>query len=116
MFRIVTVEDVVRIPPQKFGDPIDDVAKEQIELKYENYVDEQLGYVILVTGVDVVNTGKILPGDGSTHHRAVFKLLTFFPELHDVVEGDFVQVSEFGACECIGCEGVLLHSVQIIVD
>jgi len=49
MFRIVTVEDVVRIPPQKFGDPIDDVAKEQIKLKYENYVDEELGYVILVT-------------------------------------------------------------------
>src|SRR6059058_4565852 len=61
MFRIVTVEDVVRIPPQKFGDPIDDVAKEQIKLKYENYVDEALGYVILVTGVDVEGTGKILP-------------------------------------------------------
>ncbi len=88
MFRIVTVEDVVRIPPQKFGDPIDDVAKEQIKLKYENYVDEELGYVILVTGVDVENTGKILPGDGSTHHRATFKLLTFFPELHEVVEGE----------------------------
>ncbi|TMI48423.1 DNA-directed RNA polymerase [Candidatus Bathyarchaeota archaeon] len=80
MFRIVTVEDVVRIPPQKFGDPIDDVAKEQIKLKYENYVDEALGYVILVTGVDVEGTGKILPGDGSTHHKAVFNLLTFFPE------------------------------------
>jgi len=53
MFRIVTVEDVVRIPPQKFGQPIDEVAREQIKLKYENYVDEELGYVILVTDVDV---------------------------------------------------------------
>jgi len=107
MFRIVTVEDVVRIPPQKFGDPIDDVAKEQIKLKYENYVDEQLGYVILVTGVDVENTGKILPGDGSTHHRAVFKLLTFFPELHEVVEGEIVEVTDFGAFVRIGPDGVL---------
>src|SRR5438094_3169882 len=97
MFRIVTVEDVVRIPPQKFGDPIDDVAKEQIKLKYENYVDEALGYVILVTGVDVEGTGKILPGDGSTHHKAVFNLLTFFPELHEVVEGEIVEVTDFRA-------------------
>src|SRR5881397_295441 len=79
MFRIVTVEDVVRIPPQKFGEPVDQVALEQIKLKYENYVDEELGYVILVTDVDVETTGKILPGDGSTHHRSTFKLLTFIP-------------------------------------
>src|SRR5437667_12887992 len=97
MFRIVTVEDVVRIPPQKFGDPIDDVAKEQIKLKYENYVDETLGYVILVTGVDVESTGKILPGDDSTHHRAVFKLLTFFTELHAAADGEIVDVTNFGA-------------------
>src|SRR5438270_12418848 len=102
MFRIVTVEDVVRIPPQKFGDPSDDVAKEQIKLKYENYVDEQLGYVILVTGVDEENTGKILPGDGSTHDRAVFKLLTFFPELHEVVEGVMVDGTDVGLCVRIG--------------
>jgi len=116
MFRIVTVEDVVRIPPQKFGDPIDDVAKEQIKLKYENYVDEELGYVILVTGVDVENTGKILPGDGSTHHRATFKLLTFFPELHEVVEGEIVEVTDFGAFVRIGPEDALLHVSQIMDD
>src|SRR5438445_5884940 len=104
MFRIVTVEDQDRITPHKFGEPNDDVAKEQIKLKYENYVDEQLGYVILVTGVDVENTGKILPGDGSTHHRAVFKLLTFFPELHEVVEGEIVDVSDVDEFVRIGNE------------
>ncbi len=116
MFRIVTVEDVVRIPPQKFGDPIDDVAREQIKLKYENYVDEELGYVILVTSVDVEATGKILPGDGSTHHKAVFNLLTFFPELHEVVEGEIVEVTDFGAFVRIGPEDALLHVSQIMDD
>src|SRR5438445_1552561 len=116
MFRIVTVEDVVRIPPQKFGDPIDDVAKEQIKLKYENYVDEELGYVILVTGVDVENTGKILPGDGSTHHRAVFKLLAFFPELHEVVEEETVEVTDFDAFVTIGPEDALLDVSENVDD
>src|SRR5437879_13643914 len=96
MFRMVTVEDVVRIPPQKFGEPIDQTAREQIKLKYENYVDERLGYVILVTNVEVDPTGKILPGDGSTHHREIFKLLPSFPELHEVTEADVVEFTAFG--------------------
>src|SRR5438094_3857251 len=116
MFRIVTVQEVVRIPPQKFGHPIDEVDREQIKLKYENYVDEELGYVILVTDVDIETTGKILPGDGSTHHKALFKLLTFFPELHEVVEGEIVEVTDFGAFVRIGPEDALLHVSQIIDD
>ena len=30
MFRLLTVEDIVRIPPKSFGHPIDKAAKEQI--------------------------------------------------------------------------------------
>ena len=47
MFRLFTVEDTVRIPPEKFGKPLDEVAREQIKIRYENMVDEELGYVIL---------------------------------------------------------------------
>lgn len=116
MFRLLTVEDIVRIPPEKFGKPIDKVAHEQIKMKYENIVDEQLGYVILVPDVDVEHTGKILPGDGSTYHKATFKLLTFYPEMHEVVEGEVVEVTDFGAFVRIGPEDALLHVSQIMDD
>src|SRR5437870_12603878 len=102
MFRMVTVEDVVRIPPQKFGEPIDQTARVQIKLKYENYVDERLGYVILVTNVEVDPTGAIVAGDGSTHQRAVFQLLTFFPVLYEVIEGDVSEVTDFGVFVVLG--------------
>ena len=46
MFRILTVEDIVRIPPKSFGNPIDKAATDQVKLKYENIVDEQLGYAV----------------------------------------------------------------------
>ncbi|MGA2785850.1 MAG: RPB7/RPC8 family DNA-directed RNA polymerase subunit, partial [Candidatus Bathyarchaeia archaeon] len=92
MFRLVTVEDIVKIPPKSFGHPIDKAAKEQIKLKYENVVDEELGYVILVVDVNVDPVGKILPGDGATYHKVNFKLLTFYPEMHEVVEGEVVEV------------------------
>jgi len=116
MFRLLTVEDIVRIPPEKFGNPIDKVAHEQIKMKYENIVDEQLGYVILVVDVDVEATGKIIPGDGSTYHKATFKLLTFYPEMHEVVEGEVVEVTDFGAFVRIGPEDALLHVSQIMDD
>ncbi len=116
MFRLVTVEDIVRIPPKSFGHPIDKAAKEQIKLKYENSVDEELGYVILVVDVDVDPVGKILPGDGSTYHKVNFKLLSFYPEMHEVVEGEVVEVTDFGAFVRIGPEDALLHVSQIMDD
>lgn len=116
MFRVVTVEDIVRIPPQKFGEPLNEVALNQVRLKYENTVDEELGYVILVIELKVDTIGKILPGDGSTHHKASFKLLTFYPEMHEVVEGEVVEVTDFGAFVRIGPEDALLHVSQIMDD
>jgi len=116
MFRLVTVEDIVRIPPKSFGHPIDKAAKEQIKLKYENVVDDELGYVILVVDVNVDPVGKILPGDGSTYHKVNFKLLTFYPEMHEVVEGEVVEVTDFGAFVRIGPEDALLHVSQIMDD
>ncbi len=116
MFRLLTVEDIVRIPPEKFGEPLDKVAHEQIKAKYENIVDEELGYVVLAVDVEVESVGKILPGDGSTYHRAVFKLLTFYPEIHEIVEGQVVEVTDFGAFVRVGPEDALLHVSQIMDD
>ncbi len=116
VFRLLTVEDTVRIPPQSFGQPIDKAARDQIKLKYENIVDEQLGYVVLVVDVNVDPVGKILPGDGSTYHKVAFKLLAFYPEMHEVVEGEVVEVTDFGAFVRIGPEDALLHVSQIMDD
>jgi len=116
MFKLFTVEDTVRIPPEKFGKPLDEVAREQIKLKYENMVDEELGYVILVVNVKIDPIGKVLPGDGSTYHRATFQLLAFSPQMHEVVEGEIVEIIDFGAFVRIGAEDALLHISQVMDD
>ncbi|MEM2942858.1 MAG: DNA-directed RNA polymerase [Candidatus Bathyarchaeia archaeon] len=116
MFRLVTMEDIVRIPPEKFGGTIKKVAKEQVKLKYENTIDEELGYVVYVVDVDVEPVGRILPGDGSTYHKVKFQLLTFYPELQEVVEGEVVEITDFGAFIRIGPEDALVHVSQIVDD
>jgi DNA-directed RNA polymerase subunit E' len=110
------MEDTIRIPPETFGNPLESVGYQQVKAKYEGIVDEALGYVIAVTDVKVSPVGKIIPGDGATYHKVTFSLLTFYPMLQEVVEGEVVEIADFGAFVRIGPIDALLHVSQIIDD
>ncbi|MGD0495070.1 MAG: DNA-directed RNA polymerase [Candidatus Bathyarchaeia archaeon] len=116
MFKLVTLEDTIRIPPETFGNPLESVGHQQVKAKYEGVVDEELGYVIAVTEVKVSSTGKIIPGDGATYHKVNFSLLTFYPKIQEVVEGEVVEIADFGAFVRIGPIDALLHVSQLMDD
>jgi DNA-directed RNA polymerase subunit E' len=116
MFKLITLQDTIRIPPETFGNPIEQVGRDQVKTKYEGSVDEELGYVIAVTRVEVSPIGKIIPGDGATYHRVTFSLLTFYPIIQEIVEGDVVEIADFGAFVRIGPVDALLHVSQLIDD
>lgn len=116
MFKLVTMEDTIRIPPETFGNPLDSVGYQQVKAKYEGVVDETLGYVIAVINVKVSPVGKIIPGDGAAYHRVTFSLLTFYPTLQEVVEGEVVEIADFGAFVRIGPVDALLHVSQLMDD
>jgi DNA-directed RNA polymerase subunit E' len=116
MFKLITLQDTIRIPPETFGNPLEKVGREQVKAKYEGVVDEELGYVIAVTGVEVSPIGKIIPGDGATYHKVSFSLLTFYPVIQEIVEGDVVEIADFGAFVRIGPVDALLHVSQLMDD
>src|SRR3972149_7591435 len=116
MFKLITLQDTIRIPPETFGNPLGKVGRDQVKAKYEGMVDEELGYVIAVTKVDVSPIGKIIPGDGATYHKVTFSLLTFYPVLQEIVEGDVVGIADFGAFVRIGPVDALLHVSQLMDD
>ena len=116
MFKLTTLQDTIRIPPETFGNPIGKVGRDQVKTKYEGIVDEELGYVIAVTKVEVNPIGKIIPGDGATYHKVTFSLLTFYPVIQEVVEGDVVEIADFGAFVRIGPVDALLHVSQLMDD
>src|SRR3989337_1414246 len=116
MFKLITMQDTIRIPPETFGSPIEKVGREQVKTKYEGIVDEELGYVIAVTSVEVSPIGKIIPGDGATYHKVTFSLLTFYPVIQEIVEGDVVEIADFGAFVRIGPVDALLHVSQLMDD
>ena len=116
MFKLITLQDTIRIPPATFGNPLEKVGLEQVKAKYEGIVDEELGYVIAVTDVEVSPIGKIIPGDGATYHKVTFSLLTFYPVIQEIVEGDVVEIADFGAFVRIGPVDALLHVSQLMDD
>lgn len=116
MFQLVSLSDVVRIPPEKLNGPLKEVAQEILKARYESTLTPEFGYTILVSDVVVEPVGKLIQGDGGTYHRASFNVLAFEPRLQEIVEGEVVEITEFGAFVRIGPADALLHISQIMDD
>ncbi len=116
MFKLITLEDTIRIPPETFGKPLETVGHQQVRTKYEGIVNEELGYIVAVTNVKVSPVGKIIPGDGATYHKVTFSVLTFYPKIQEIVEGEVVEIADFGAFVRIGPVDALLHVSQLMDD
>ncbi len=116
MFKLFVLQDMIRIPPKKYGDPLEDAGHEQLKLKYEGMVEPELGYVMAVTDIEVSPTGKLIPGDGASYHKVTFSLITFYPKIQEIVEGEVVEMADFGAFIRVGPIDALLHVSQLMDD
>jgi DNA-directed RNA polymerase subunit E' len=116
MFRLVKVKDVIRVPPEKFGEDLRKIAIEQLREKFVRTVSPELGLIIAVTDVDVKPEGVILPGDGATYHVAEVEFLTYYPINNEVVEGEVVDVKKIGIFVNIGPIDAFVHISQIADD
>ena len=113
MFQIIEAEDVVRVEPLDFSESLNKMAEKMLKLKYESTLSPEFGYIILIINVKADKVGKILPSDGATYHNVNFKVLTYLPKLQEVVEGEVVEITDFGAFIRIGPTDALLHLSQI---
>ena len=116
MFSVSTLSDVVRIPPSLFGTSAKKAAINILKSKYESMVNPNLGYIIMILDANVDPMGKLIAGDGGTFHRVEFDALTFYPKLQEIVNGEIVDITDFGAFVRIGPTDALLHLSQIMDD
>jgi DNA-directed RNA polymerase subunit E' len=116
MFAIVHMSDVVRIPPNRLTHSLNDAAVQILKEKYESMISPEVGYVIMITDANPSSVGKLVAGDGATYHKVTFKALTFYPKLQEIIEGEVVEITDFGAFVRIGPTDALLHLSQITDD
>ncbi|HLN35005.1 MAG TPA: DNA-directed RNA polymerase [Nitrososphaeraceae archaeon] len=116
MFYIISMTDIVRIPPNRLTDSLKNTAIGILKEKYESMISQELGYVIMIIDAKVDSVGKLVTGDGATYHKVTFKALTFFPKIQEIVEGEIIEITDFGAFVRVGPTDALLHLSQITDD
>lgn len=116
LFSISTLIDVIRIPPSLFGTTLKKAAINILKEKYESMINADLGYIIMIMDAKVDEMGKMIAGDGGTFHRVEFEALTFYPKLQEIVQGEIVDITDFGAFVRIGPTDALLHLSQVMDD
>lgn len=116
MYLVSKIEDTVRIPPNRFVDPLEDVAVEILNESYVGKIDKKLGLMVTVKEIEELGIGKVIMGDGAAYHDVIFTALFFKPELHEIVEGEVIEITEFGAFIRIGPMDGLVHVSQVTDD
>ena len=116
MYKIVRIEDTVRIPPQYFGEDLEKVINSIVQKSFEGKVKREYGMIVLTTNVEMLDEGVIIHGDGALYQKVRFDALVFQPELQEIIDGIVCEVVEFGIFCHIGAMDALVHMSQIMDD
>ena len=116
MFYKVKMQDFIRVPPAELTDDLKTSLLTQLKAKFEGYISKHLGSVIDVSEVHNVGTGVIVPGDGAPYYKVEFTLLSFKPEMNEVVLGKIKDIADFGAFMSLGPMDGMIHVSQTMDD
>ena len=113
MYKRVRLRDTVEVPPAHLADVTPGLVKKLLQDKLEGRMDEDVGSVVSVVNVHDVGDGAVLPNRPGVYYEAEFDAVTFDPQMQEVVDGEVVEVVNFGAFVGIGPVDGLLHVSQI---
>ena len=116
MFYKVKAKDFIRVPPSMFDLSRKEAVLANVKATYENFISKELGFVINVIDVGDVKEGVIVPGDGAAYYDTDFELLTFKPELNELVFAKVRDITDFGAFMDLGGVEGMVHISQSMDD
>jgi len=116
MFKLYTLTAKCEIPPFLFDQPKDVSARIILSEDYEGIITRDYGFIIAIVDVIDVGPGIIIPGNANTFHEVQFSILAFKPMISEVVEGEVVEIVDFGSFIRLGPLDGLVHVSQICDD
>ena len=116
MYYKTKIGDTVRIPPYRFDDPLKEVAIQTLNETYDGHLDKKLGLLICVNEIIEIGEGRLIMGDGASYHNVVFEAIFFKPEQQEVIDGEIIEIADFGAFVRIGPMDGLVHVSQVTDD
>ncbi|MBI2543138.1 MAG: DNA-directed RNA polymerase [Candidatus Aenigmarchaeota archaeon] len=116
MYRILKIEDTIRVPPEKMAGKTKESVKLSLGDKYECLLDPKVGVVLAIISLEKMGEGRIFPEDAGVHYPVTFKALAYKPELNELVTGEVVDNTEFGSFVRVGPLDGLVHISQLMDD
>jgi len=116
LYLISKIEDTVRVPPTLFDEPLEEIAFELLNENYVGMIDKKLGLMVTVKEIEEIGIGRVIMGDGAAYYNVTFTALFFKPELQEIVEGEVIEITEFGAFVRMGPMDGLVHVSQVTDD
>ncbi len=116
MFYKLLLKDHIRVAPRLFDLKIVDAVLKSAQQKYTGLIDPELGIIIDVTAVKETGEGIIIPGDGASYYASTIEILTFIPEMQEVVTGTIRDIADFGAFIIMGPIDGMIHIGQTMDD
>lgn len=116
MFYLYTITSKIEIPPFLFDQEKKISARIILSEDFEGTITRDYGFIIAVVDVLSVGPGIIIPGNANTFHEVEFSILAFKPAISEVVEGDVVEIVDFGSFIRLGPLDGLVHVSQICDD
>jgi DNA-directed RNA polymerase subunit E' len=116
MYYKVTLEDKVRVPPNRLGEDLRKVILNVLQEQLEGSVDKEIGIFSAVKDVLEIGEGELIPGDGAVYYDVRFDAVVLRLALQEVIEGSVVETTSFGVFVSLGPIDAMLHVSQISDD
>jgi len=116
MYKLITIEDKVRVDPKKFDMDIKSAIKKSLQETVESKLNPEVGYMLSVDEILKIGEGRIYPGDGAIYYDVMYRMLAFMPVVNEIVMGEIVDVASFGAFIRIGPLDAMAHISQSMDD
>lgn len=116
MFYKSELKDYIRVHPSLFELDVNKAVLKAIKSKYDGFISPELGIVVDVDNIKEVKEGVIIPGDGASYYETFFDVITFRPEMQEVIPGKIKDIADFGAFITMGPIEGMIHISQTMDD
>jgi DNA-directed RNA polymerase subunit E' len=116
MYALAKIRDTIRVPPERFGEDLNEAIRDIVQKTFEGTIRRNHGLIVVVDNITPLGDGIVIHGDGGMYQKIEFEALTFIPMLQEITDGLVCEIVEFGAFCHIGPLDALLHMSQIMND
>ena len=116
MYYETELKDYVRVPPIVFNLSTEDAILKTLNERFKGFISKNVGVVLGISEITDIGEGIIIPGDGAAYFNTKFKVITFKPELQEVLLGKINEITDFGAFMNIGALDGMIHVSQTMDD